>query len=62
MSAWRAERSRGGEWVAARTEREDAGASVHKVRKRRRLGIPSHLSRNEAQAVVNRMASRGELD
>ena len=58
---WRAERAGDGEWIAARTVREDFGAAVHKVRERRRLGIPKWWSRNEAQAYVNALAGRGGL-
>lgn len=59
---WRAERSRDGEWIAAKTVREDFGATVAKVRKRRRLGIPRDWALNEAQAYVNGLVRKGELE
>lgn len=59
---WRAERARGGEWVAARVVRTDFGATVSMVRRRRPLDIPKHWTRTEAQAYVNGLVARGELD
>ena len=59
---WRAERSRDGEWVAAKTVREDFGATVAKVRKRRRLSVPREWTFAEAQSYVNGLARKGELE
>ena len=61
-SVWRAEKSRDGEWVAARTVREDFGATVANVRKRRRLGIPREWTFAKAQAYVNGLVREGELE
>ena len=59
---WRAERGYGGEWVAAKTVRVDDGSATRKVRRRRVLGVPREWRLNEAQAYVNGLVRKGELD
>lgn len=62
LGGWSAERARGGEWVAAKVVREDGGATVHKVRRRRALAVPDSWRRNEVEAHIARLVASGELD
>ena len=61
MSGWRAERTWGGEWCAAKTVRAGAYGTTGKVRVRRLLGIPAEWCRAEAQAHINALVRKGEL-
>lgn len=62
LGGWSAERARGGKWVAAKLVREDDGAAVHKVRRRRPLAVPAAWRRNEVEAHIARLVASGELD
>lgn len=62
LNGWRAERAQDGSWVAAKLVWLDWGGTVTKVRRRRRLDVPSCWRKNEVEAHMALLARTGALD